>query len=124
MLTAIGLLAIALIGSWAIVRLYGPAFTRERVEALLGEALGQPVRVGAVRLRPLLGRVSLQQLQIDARPGSPDDLQARAVAIDVSLDIASLWRRQLTVWWHRRRGEADETTATDVEAARNAEKRQ
>ena len=34
LLAALGLVAIALVASWAIVRLYGPTFTRERVEAL------------------------------------------------------------------------------------------
>ena len=97
MLTVLGVVAVALVTSWAIVRLYGPAFTRERVEALLTEALGQPTRLGAVRLRPLLGRVTLEDLEIAPRPTPPEGLRLRAAAIDVKLDIASLWRRQLTV---------------------------
>src|SRR5262245_3145571 len=97
LLTALGLVAVALVGSWAIVRFYGPTFTREHVETLLTEALGQPVRLGAVRLRPLLGRVTLEDLEIAPRPAPPEGLRLRAGAIDVNLDIASVWRRQLTV---------------------------
>ena len=97
LLTVLGLVGIALVASWAIVRFYGPTFTREHVEALLTEALGQPARVGAVRLRPLLGRVTLDDLEIAARPSPPRGVLARAGSIDVSVDIASLWRRRLTV---------------------------
>ncbi len=86
-----------LVGSWAIVRLYGPAFTRERVEALLSEALGQPARVGAVHLSPWRGRVSLQDLEVGTRPAAAGASWLRAAAIDLSVDIASLWRRQLMV---------------------------
>ncbi len=67
----LAVVGIVLVGSWAIVRLYGPAFTRERVEALLSEALGQPARVGAVHLRPWRGRVSLQDLEVRARATPP-----------------------------------------------------
>jgi len=97
LLTVLGLVAVAFVASWAIVRLYGPTFTREHVAALLTDALGQPARVGAVRLRPLLGRITLEDLEIAPSAASPDGLSLRAAAIDVSLDIASVWRRQLTV---------------------------
>jgi autotransporter translocation and assembly factor TamB len=97
LLTLLGVVGVALVASWAIVRFYGPTFTRERVEALLTEALGQPVRLGAVRLRPLLGRVSLDDLEIGAGPAAAPGMRVRAGTIDVSIDIASLWRRQLTV---------------------------
>ena len=93
-LAAVGMVAMA---SWVIVRVYGPAFTRERVEALLSEALEQPVRVGAVRLQPWRGRASLLDLDVPARETPPGSVLLRATSIDVDVDIASLWRRQLTV---------------------------
>ena len=67
LVTALAVVGIVLAASWVIVRVYGPAFTRERVEALLSEALGQPARVGAVHLRPWRGRVSLVDLDVLAR---------------------------------------------------------
>ncbi len=97
MLTALAVVGVVIAASWVILRVYGPAFTRERVEALLSEALGQPARVGAVHLRPWRGRVSLVDLDVPARSTPPGGVLLRAAAIDVSIDIASLWRRELTV---------------------------
>ena len=50
LLAALAAAVLVVAASWAIVRVYGPAFTRERVEALLSEALEQPVRVALKRL--------------------------------------------------------------------------
>src|SRR5262245_40212176 len=96
----VALLLLVLIGasvSWAIVRLYGPRFTRDRVEAALGEALGQPVRVGAVALRPWLLRVSLADLSTTADPSAPTSISFQVRSLDVILRIESLWRRELVV---------------------------
>jgi autotransporter translocation and assembly factor TamB len=95
LLGALAVVGVVLAASWVIVRVYGPAFTRERVEAALSEALGQPARVGAVRLTPWRGRLSLVDLDVPGTP--PDGVLLRAAAIDVNVDIASLWRRELTI---------------------------
>ena len=81
--------------SWVVLRVLGPALSRERVEALLAEALGQPVRVGGVRLIPWRARLSVTDLEVPK--ASPAGLAARAASIDLSVDLASLWRRRLTV---------------------------
>ena len=42
------------------------------------------------------------------------------LVLSVDLPIVRRWRRQLTVWWHRRKGEEveeDETAAADPTAA-------
>ena len=39
------------------------------------------------------------------------------LVLSVDLPIVRRWRRQLTVWWHRRKGETGETNA--VEKASN-----
>ncbi|HYB43465.1 MAG TPA: hypothetical protein VEL75_16920, partial [Candidatus Methylomirabilis sp.] len=92
-LAAAGIVAAA---SWVILLVYGPSLTRERVEAMLSGALGEPTRVGAVHLQPWRGRVSLVDLEVPASP-APSSTRARAAAIDVSVDIASLWRREVTI---------------------------
>jgi autotransporter translocation and assembly factor TamB len=97
LLTALAVVGLVLAASWVILRVYGPAFTRERVEALLSKALGQPARVGAVHLRPWRARLSLVDLDVPARATPPDDVLLRAASIDMSIDIASLWRRELTI---------------------------
>jgi hypothetical protein len=88
-------LGAAIVLSWVVVRVFGPTFSRERIESALSEALGQPVRVGAVRLMPWRARLSVTDL--DVPKGSPAGLGAHAAAIDLSVDLASLWRRRLTV---------------------------
>jgi autotransporter translocation and assembly factor TamB len=95
LLTAVGVLGAVFAVSWVIVRVWGPAFTRDRVEALLSEALGQPVHVGAVHLAPWRLRLSLADLDI---PGTaPGAMRLSAAAIDVHVDIASIWRREITL---------------------------
>jgi autotransporter translocation and assembly factor TamB len=93
LLGALAVLGLVLVISWVLLRVYGPTFTRERVEALLSEALAQPVRVGAVRLSPWRLRLSLADLDVPGAP--PDGVRLRAAAIAVSVDVASLWRREL-----------------------------
>src|SRR5262245_3959336 len=95
--SVLALVGLLLVASSAIVRRYGPTFTRDRLETLLSEALGQPVRVGAVHLRAWRGRVSVTNLEVVGGPSPPGGLALRAAAIDVDVDVASVWRRQLTV---------------------------
>ena len=95
--SVLALVGIVVVASSAVVRRYGPAFTRERLEILLSDTLGQPVRVGAVRLHGWRGRVSVTDLEIVGGASPPGSLALRAAAIDVDVDVASLWRRQLTV---------------------------
>jgi autotransporter translocation and assembly factor TamB len=97
LLAALLLVLIGAAASWAIVRVYGPRFTRDRVEAALGEALGQPVRVGAVELRPWLLRVSLADLATKAAPAAATRVDLLVRSLDVILRIDSLWRRELVV---------------------------
>src|SRR5580765_4913527 len=97
LVTALAVVGIVLAASWVILRVYGPAFTRERVEALLSQALGQPARVGAEHLRPWLGRVSLVDLHVIRGATPHEGVLLRVRTIDVSVDIASLWRRELTL---------------------------
>ncbi len=97
LVTALAVVGIVPAASWVILRVYGPEFTRERVEAVLSEALGQPASVGAVHLRPWRGRVSLVDLHVLPGATPPGGLLLRVPTIDVSVDIASLWRRELTL---------------------------
>jgi hypothetical protein len=39
------------------------------------------------------------------------------LVLSIDLPIVRRWRRQLTVWWHRRKGEEDETSDTEDAAA-------
>jgi hypothetical protein len=43
------------------------------------------------------------------------------LVLSVDLPIVRRWRRQVTVWWHRRKGEPE--AATDEKAIEDAEKR-
>jgi len=93
-LAALAVVGVVLAASSMIVRIYGPSFTRQRVETVLAEALGQPARVRAVQLSLWRGRLRVVDLDV---PRTPDGLLLRAAAVDVSIDIRSLWRRELTV---------------------------
>ena len=95
--TAIAVVGLVVAGSWIVLRVWGPAFTRERVEALLSEALDQPAHVGAVHLQPWRLRVSLVDLDVPAAATAPRGVRLRAPAIHVGIDVASVWRRQITL---------------------------
>jgi hypothetical protein len=41
------------------------------------------------------------------------------LVLSVDLPIVRRWRRQLTVWWHRKRGEPEEGTEVTAENSRN-----
>src|SRR5262245_44128177 len=91
--TTLALVGLVLAASWIILRVWGPAFTREHVETLLSEALGEPVHLGAVHLRPWRLQVALADLDVPGR--SPGRVRLRVAAFDVGIDIASVWRRQI-----------------------------
>src|SRR5262245_30779578 len=96
LLAAIAVALVVSAASWAIVRVYGPRLTRERIGAALTDALGRPVRVGEVRLEPWLLRLVLSDLSTgDA--SARDTYAIRVGQASVSLAIESLWRRQVTV---------------------------
>ena len=96
-----GALALLIIGGAAVavswlVKTYGPAFTRERVEAGLSAALGRPVTVERVELSPWLGYVTVEGVTI-AGATSEEPPLLRLRRIDVGVGLASLWRRRLFV---------------------------
>ncbi len=91
LLTALALVGLVLVAGWLVLRVWGPAFTRERVETVLSDALGQPVRVGSVRLRLWRLNVSLADLDVPGASG----MRLRAGSVDVGVDVASLWRRRI-----------------------------
>src|SRR5262245_6745920 len=97
LLTVLVVVGLLLAASWIAALVWGPALTRERVEALLSEALGQPAHVRAVRLSPWQLRVSLIDLDVPAAAAPPGGIGLRAAAIHVNIDVASVWRRQLVV---------------------------
>src|SRR5262245_23082938 len=92
LLAAILIALVLATGSWAVVRIYGPSFTREKIESALTEALDQPVRIGAVRLEPWLLRLVLADVST-GEPGGDGPI-VRVGQIAASLSIESLWRRE------------------------------
>ncbi len=44
------------------------------------------------------------------------------LVLSIDLPIVRRWRRQLTVWWHRRKGEEDETSDAEETAAQASKK--
>ncbi len=97
LLTVLVVAGLLLAASWIAALVWGPALTRERVETLLSAALGQPAHVGAVRLSPWRLRLSLIDLDVPAAAAAPGGIGLRASAIHVTVDVASVWRRQLVV---------------------------
>ncbi|MGH7313764.1 MAG: hypothetical protein ACREJV_11365, partial [Candidatus Rokuibacteriota bacterium] len=83
--------------AWWLVRTYGPAITKERIEAGLAAALNRPVRIERVVLRLWLGRLALEGVAVGAgdtwKAGTL--LEARRIALHVG--ISSLWRRELVL---------------------------
>ena len=45
------------------------------------------------------------------------------LVLSIDLPIVRRWRRQLTLWWHRRKGEQGDTTQTNGTAARATAKK-
>src|SRR5215510_4022959 len=93
LLTAI-LLAV---GSWLVVRVWGPELARERLEPVLTAALGRPTHVERVGVRPWLGRIVVEGVTVAALPGerAPHFLTLRR--LEANIGITSLWRRRLVL---------------------------
>jgi hypothetical protein len=45
------------------------------------------------------------------------------LVLSVDLPVVRRWRRQLTVWWHRRKGEPEEPDSSYIEPQKNAKDR-
>ena len=45
------------------------------------------------------------------------------LVLSVDLPIVRRWRRQLTVWWHRRKGEPEEPESSGIEPQKTAKDR-
>ena len=45
------------------------------------------------------------------------------LVLSVDLPIVRRWRRQLTVWWHRDKGEAEETPVANSQSPQDPKKR-
>jgi autotransporter translocation and assembly factor TamB len=90
-------LAAVATASWLAVRAYAPLLARERVEVMLSDALGRPVRVERVVLQPWLGRIAvLGVATLDDAAGS-DEARLRLERAELRLSLSSLWRRELVL---------------------------
>src|SRR5262245_6173497 len=85
------------VGSWLVVRVWGPELARERLEPVLTAALGRPTHVERVGVRPWLGRIVVEGVTVAALPGErvPHFLTLRR--LEANLGIPSLWRRRLVL---------------------------
>jgi translocation and assembly module TamB len=96
LLTLVVLAGTAL-AAWLALRAYGPDLARDRLEAALTQALGQPVRIERLVVRPWLGRILLERVRLEADPSDRPRPTASAERIQVSVGIRSLWRRELVL---------------------------
>jgi autotransporter translocation and assembly factor TamB len=95
---ALLLVAVVLtVGSWLLVRTWGPELARERLEPALTAALGRPTRVERVGVRPWLGRVVVEDMTVAALPGEPGPHFLTLRRIEANLGLSSLWRRRLVL---------------------------
>ena len=95
-----GLLLFAVVlavGSWLVVRVWGPELARERLEPVLTAALERPTRVERVSLQPWLGRVVVEGVTVAALPGEPTPHFLTLRRIEANLGVSSLWRRRLVL---------------------------
>ena len=94
---ALVILAGIAIGSWYLLRTYGPLLARERIEEAIGRALERPVKIGEVVLEPWLGRVQVLDVEIGPDPSVGGDPLLRLGRAQVRIAISSIWRRELVV---------------------------
>src|SRR5262247_3943863 len=95
-----GLLLFAVVlavGSWLVVRVWGPELARERLEPGLAAALGRPTRVERVGVQPWLGRVVVEGVTVAVLPGEPGPHFLKLGRIEANLGITSLCRRRLVL---------------------------
>lgn len=90
-------LAAVATASWLTVRAYAPLLARERVEAMLGEALERPVRVERVILQPWLGRIAVLGVATSDEGAEVDEMRLRLERVELRLGPSSLWRRELVL---------------------------
>ncbi|WP_101048051.1 DUF748 domain-containing protein [Macromonas nakdongensis] len=88
------LIALAsLLGLWLLAWLGGPPLLRWAIETQGSQALGRPVQVGQVSLRPWSLELRLQQLRIGAAPGATDTAPLLSVdELYVDAELQSLLR--------------------------------
>src|SRR5262245_11265449 len=85
------------VGSWLVIRVWGPELARERLEPVLTGALGRPTRVERVSLQPWLGRVVVEGVTVAALPGEPAPHYLTLRRLEANLGVSSLWRRRLVL---------------------------
>jgi translocation and assembly module TamB len=87
---------LALAASLAL-RAYGPALSRDRLEAALTAALGRPVRIGEATLSLWRGRIEITGLRVEPGPGEGTEPVLQVGRGRLQVGISSLWRRQLVL---------------------------
>ena len=85
------------VGSWLVVRVWGPELARERLEPVLTAALGRTTHVERVGVRPWLGRIVVEGVTVAALPGEPAPHFLTLRRIEANLGISSLWHRRLVL---------------------------
>jgi autotransporter translocation and assembly factor TamB len=85
------------VGSWLVIRVWGPELARERLEPVLTAALGRPTQVERVGVQPWLGRVVVEGVTVAALPGEPVPHFLTLRRLEANLGISSLWRRRLVL---------------------------
>src|SRR5262250_3331157 len=93
----LGVVLLLVLGSWLVVRVWGPEFARERLEMALGTALERTTRVESVSVQPWLGRVVIGNVTAAARPGEPGPHFLKLSRLEVNVSLSSLWRRRLVL---------------------------
>jgi hypothetical protein len=92
----LGLAGIGVAG-WLAFRAYAPLLARERIEAALAQALDRPVHIERVLLRPLLGRIVLENVAVSGEAGRIQEPLLRLDRAAATVGISSLWRREVVV---------------------------
>jgi hypothetical protein len=85
----IGVLLLLLVGGFVYFATHANAIVRNAVEALGGQYVGVPVRVGAVNVSLQEGRVTLSDLEIGNPPGYVGPFALRLHDVSATLDAAA-----------------------------------
>src|SRR5262245_54142180 len=85
------------VGSWLVIRVWGPELARERLEPVLAAALGRPTRVERVGVQPWLGRVVVEGVTVAALPGEPAPHYLTLRRLEANLGVSSLWPPRLVL---------------------------
>src|SRR5512145_2685413 len=89
--------AVLAVGSWLVVRAWGPELARERLEPALGAVLGRPTRVEHVGIEPWRGRVVDGGVTAAALPSEPGPYFFALRRVEATIGVSSLWRRRLVL---------------------------